>query len=99
MAEPEWAQRHVLEAQALEPQVRTVAESEEAFPGARVRLTPGHTVYVIEAGGKRVVFGDAFHSPLQITRPPWENTIGFAVHFPDPFGMSASRAREDARLW
>ncbi|MFK0288604.1 hypothetical protein ACIQVL_50250 [Streptomyces sp. NPDC090499] len=40
-------------------------------------LTPGHTVghaaYVIDAGGQRVIaFGDAFHSPVQLTHPLWE---------------------------
>ncbi|MFF7656732.1 MBL fold metallo-hydrolase [Streptomyces sp. NPDC007983] len=87
VAEPEWNQRHLPAAQglgdmikALEPQVRTVADGEEIFPGVRVRLTPGHSAghaaYVINAGGKRVIaFGDAFHSPLQITHPLWENTF------------------------
>ena len=33
---------------------------------------------MINAGGQRVIaFGDAFHSPLQITRPLWENTFDF----------------------
>jgi hypothetical protein len=31
---------------------------------------------VINAGGQRVIaFGDAFHSPVQITHPLWENTF------------------------
>jgi hypothetical protein len=57
-----------------------------------------------------IAFGDAFHSPLQVPHPRWENTfdhdhaqstslresrvlelaepdtIGFAIHFPEPFG-------------
>jgi glyoxylase-like metal-dependent hydrolase (beta-lactamase superfamily II) len=122
VAEPEWTQRHFAEAQglgdmikALEPRVRTVADGEEIFPGVHVMIAPGHSpghaAYVIDTGGQRVVaFGDAFHSPLQITHPQWENTfdhdhrqstslrhrlvlelaesdtIGFAVHFPAPFG-------------
>jgi len=89
VAESEWTQRHYPEAQgmgdmikALAPQVRTVAEGEEIFPGVHVRFTPGHSAghaaYVIDAGGQRVIaFGDAFHSPLQITRPLWENTFDF----------------------
>ena len=89
VAEPEWTQRHYPEAQgmgdmikALAPQVRTVAEGEEIFPGIHVRFTPGHSAghaaYVIDAGGQRVIaFGDAFHSPLQITHPLWENTFDF----------------------
>jgi glyoxylase-like metal-dependent hydrolase (beta-lactamase superfamily II) len=75
VAEPEWTQRHFPEAQgmgdmikALEPQVRTMAEGEEIFPGVTVRFAPGHSAghaaYVISAGGQRViVFGDAFHTP------------------------------------
>jgi glyoxylase-like metal-dependent hydrolase (beta-lactamase superfamily II) len=122
VAEPEWTQRHYAEAQgmtdmikALEPHVRTVTEGEEIFPGVTVRYTPGHSAghaaYVISAGRQKVVaFGDAFHTPLQVIHPRWENvfdfgrqqstslreslvfelaepdTIGFAVHFPEPFG-------------
>jgi glyoxylase-like metal-dependent hydrolase (beta-lactamase superfamily II) len=61
---------------ALEPQVRTVAEGEEIFPGVHVRFTPGHSAghaaCVINAGGQRAT---AFHSPIQITHPLWENTF------------------------
>ena len=89
VAEPEWTQRHFAEAQGmgdmikvLAPQVRTVAEGEEIFPGVRVRFTPGHSAghaaYVISVGGKRVIaFGDAFHTPLQITHPLWRNVFDF----------------------
>ena len=68
--------------QVLAPQVRTVAEGEEIFPGVRARFTPGHSAghaaYVISAGGQKVIaFGDAFHSPIQITHPLWENTFDF----------------------
>ncbi|MDQ8707835.1 MBL fold metallo-hydrolase [Streptomyces sp. LHD-70] len=61
---------------ALEPRARTVAEGEEIFPGVRVLATPGHTVghtaYVIESGGQRLIaFGDALHSPVQISHPEW----------------------------
>jgi glyoxylase-like metal-dependent hydrolase (beta-lactamase superfamily II) len=133
VAEPEWTQRHIPQAQgmgdmikALEPQVRTVTDGEEIFPGVQLRLTPGHSAghaaYVINAGGKRVIaFGDAFHSPLQITHPLWENTfdydhkqstslrhslvlelaepdtIGYAVHFPEPFGRV--RIENDQTAW
>jgi glyoxylase-like metal-dependent hydrolase (beta-lactamase superfamily II) len=83
VAEPEWAQRNVAEAQgmgpmieALAPHVRTVADGQEIFPGVRVMLTPGHspghTAYVISGGGRRLIaFGDAFHSPVQISHPEW----------------------------
>jgi glyoxylase-like metal-dependent hydrolase (beta-lactamase superfamily II) len=84
VSEPEWAQRHLAEAQgtsaeildALSPTLRTVTDGEEVFPGVRVMLTPGHTAghttYVITAGEHRVIaFGDAFHSPLQVEHPEW----------------------------
>ncbi|MFK0286566.1 MBL fold metallo-hydrolase [Streptomyces sp. NPDC090499] len=86
VAEPEWTQRHFAEAQgqadmikAIVPQVRTVDEGEEIFPGVHVRFAPGHsaghTAYVISAGGQRVIaFGDAFHNPVQIIHPHWEVT-------------------------
>ncbi|MBY6411149.1 MBL fold metallo-hydrolase [Rhodococcus sp. BP-252] len=87
VAETEWANRHVAEEQgqadmikALAPHVRTVVENEEVFPGVRVMSAPGHSPghsgFVIEADGQRVIaFGDAFHSPVQITHPLWENTF------------------------
>jgi len=89
VAEPEWTQRHFAEAQGmgdmikvLAPQVRTVAEGQEIFPGVRVRFTPGHSAghaaYVIRAGGQKVIaFGDAFHTPIQITHPLWQNVFDF----------------------
>jgi glyoxylase-like metal-dependent hydrolase (beta-lactamase superfamily II) len=122
VAEPEWTQRHYAEEQgmadmikALEPQVRTVTEDQEIFPGVTVRYASGHSAghaaYVISAGGQKVIaFGDAFHTPLQVIHPLWRNvfdfdhkqatslrrglidelaqpgTMGFAVHFPEPFG-------------
>jgi glyoxylase-like metal-dependent hydrolase (beta-lactamase superfamily II) len=36
----------------------------------------GHAACVINAGGQRAIaFGDAFHSPIQITHPLRENTF------------------------
>lgn len=64
VAEPEWSQRHLLEAHgtsaealaSLAPKVRTVADGQEIFPGVRVRFipghTPGHAAYVITPGGQ-----------------------------------------------
>ncbi|MGA5353690.1 MBL fold metallo-hydrolase [Streptomyces thermodiastaticus] len=52
-------------------------DGDEIWPGVRALITPGHspghTTYVISAtGGRRIlVFGDAFHTPAQITRPDW----------------------------
>ncbi|KAK1179771.1 MBL fold metallo-hydrolase [Streptomyces sp. NBS 14/10] len=84
VTEPEWSQRHLLEAHgtsketlaALEPYVRTTSDGQEIFPGVRVRFipghTPGHAAYVITAGGKRLIaFGDALHSPIQVAHPEW----------------------------
>ncbi|MDD7833873.1 MBL fold metallo-hydrolase [Paenarthrobacter sp. AB444] len=89
VAESEWDMRGYAEAQgmgdmlmAMQPRVRTIADGEEVFPGVRVMFgpghSPGHALYVISAGGQRVIaFGDAFHSPIQITHPLWENTFDF----------------------
>ncbi|MGO4422660.1 MBL fold metallo-hydrolase, partial [Streptomyces sp. MCAF7] len=88
VAEPEWSQRHLLEAHgtdketlaALEPYVRTTSDGQEIFPGVRVRFipghTPGHAAYVITAGGKRLIaFGDALHSPIQVAHPEWSSVV------------------------
>jgi glyoxylase-like metal-dependent hydrolase (beta-lactamase superfamily II) len=88
VAEPEWSQRHLLEAHgvgketlaALEPYVRTISDGQEIFPGVRVRFipghTPGHAAYVITAGGKRLIaFGDALHSPIQVAHPEWSSVV------------------------
>jgi glyoxylase-like metal-dependent hydrolase (beta-lactamase superfamily II) len=87
VAEPEWSQRHLAEARgmsdvikAMQPQVRTVDDGEEIFPGVRVMFTqghtPGHTAYAIRGGGQRVIaFGDAFHSSVQISHPEWGATV------------------------
>ncbi|MFI9825143.1 MBL fold metallo-hydrolase [Streptomyces sp. NPDC052013] len=84
VAEPEWAQRQLLQAhgttgdmlEALAPHVRTVTDGQEIFPGLRVRFVPGHTpghaAYVLSAGGQRLIaFGDAMHSPIQVAHPEW----------------------------
>ncbi|ATZ27326.1 putative quorum-quenching lactonase YtnP [Streptomyces lavendulae subsp. lavendulae] len=84
---PEWERRDLLEAQgaseqvaAMAPQVRTITDGQEIFPGVRVRITPGHTVghaeYVITGGGRRLIaFGDAVHSPIQIDHPEWSSAF------------------------
>ncbi|MBB5914458.1 glyoxylase-like metal-dependent hydrolase (beta-lactamase superfamily II) [Nocardia transvalensis] len=84
VAEPEWSPRDLLESgtatpdiiAALAPRVRTIAEGQEIFPGVEIRMMDGHTGghagYVITDGDTRLIaFGDAFHSPLQITHPEW----------------------------
>ncbi|QLE76262.1 MBL fold metallo-hydrolase [Streptomyces rectiverticillatus] len=88
MSAPEWEHRplagqHGVSPEvlaALEPSLRTVADGEEIFPGVRVMLTPGHTAghsaYVITGGGRRLIaFGDALHSPIQITHPEWSAVV------------------------
>ncbi|MEU1817478.1 MBL fold metallo-hydrolase [Streptomyces roseifaciens] len=88
MSEPEWEHRHLAgqhgvseeDLAALEPGLRTVADGEEIFPGVRVMLTPGHTAghsaYVITGGGRRLIaFGDALHSPVQISHPEWSAVV------------------------
>lgn len=86
VAAPEWQQRGILVEQGLggmvdvvESQVHTVTAGEEIFPGVHVLSAPGHSpghvAYVIEADDQRVIaFGDAFHSPVQIAHPLWDNT-------------------------
>jgi glyoxylase-like metal-dependent hydrolase (beta-lactamase superfamily II) len=85
IADVEWSQRHVAEAQgmgdmiaALAPRVRTVPLDAEIFPGVSIRHAPGHSAghsaFVISAGGQKVVaFGDAFHTPIQVEHPRWRN--------------------------
>ncbi|MEI5101216.1 MBL fold metallo-hydrolase [Streptomyces sp. PmtG] len=86
--EPEWDQRHLAESHGateevlavLAPKARTVTDGEEVFPGVRALLTPGHTVghvtYEIASGGERLLaFGDALHSPVQITHPEWSAAV------------------------
>ncbi|NSC19767.1 MBL fold metallo-hydrolase [Streptomyces albus subsp. chlorinus] len=84
VAEPEWKHRHTLRErgvsedilQTMAPHVRTVNNGEEIFPGVHVVASDGHTAghvhYHVTAGNERlIVFGDAMHSPLQVTHPQW----------------------------
>ncbi|WP_171168794.1 MBL fold metallo-hydrolase [Streptomyces sp. I05A-00742] len=99
MAEPEWTERHLAvehgvakeTIDALEGHVRTFADGEEIFPGVHAHFSPGHTVghasYVISGGGRRLIaFGDAMHTPLQITHPEWAAVVDH-----DPRRSTASR--------
>ncbi|MEV0229922.1 MBL fold metallo-hydrolase [Nonomuraea sp. NPDC050786] len=83
-SEPEWEQRQLSIEQgtteemlaALSPQVRTVREGEEIFPGVRMELAPGHTAghatYTITSGDQRLIaFGDAIHTSAQLRHPDW----------------------------
>ncbi|MEW9551123.1 MBL fold metallo-hydrolase [Nonomuraea sp. NPDC050783] len=84
VAAPEWERRDLAVAggtpaerlAVLAPAVRPVADGEEIFPGVRVSFaaghTAGHTAYTITGGGRRLIaFGDALHSPVQVTHPEW----------------------------
>ncbi|MFF5983903.1 MBL fold metallo-hydrolase [Streptomyces olindensis] len=65
----------------------------EVWPGVTALVTPGHspghTTYVISASGGRqvLVFGDAFHTPVQLTHPEWPSG-------PDTDSDGVRRARE-----
>ena len=106
MAEPEWAQRHLLEAQGLTtevitvlaPRVRTVTDGQEIFPGVTVQITaghtPGHAGYVLTTGGQRLIaFGDALHSPIQVGHPEWSAAVDH-----DPVRSAGHRQRLVAEL-
>ncbi|KDN76897.1 hypothetical protein DF19_14260 [Streptomyces olindensis] len=65
----------------------------EVWPGVTALVTPGHspghTTYVVSASGGRqvLVFGDAFHTPAQLTHPEWPSG-------PDTDTEAVRRARE-----
>lgn len=102
VAAPEWDRRD--SARTITPEtlaafaerVETVADGEEIFPGVRAMFTPGHTfghtAFVIEPGGadgERVIaFGDALHSPVQVTRPDWSAVVDL-----DPVQSAVQRSR------
>ncbi|MBF6214348.1 MBL fold metallo-hydrolase [Nocardia puris] len=78
----EWRQRALAAMSGTRPemlamferQVSPVEEGDEIFPGVRALALPGHTVghtgYVLESHGQRLIaFGDALHSSLQIAHP------------------------------
>lgn len=51
-------------------------DGEEIFPGVTAWVTPGHTPghtsYIIESAGQRLIaFGDVFHTVAQLERPDW----------------------------
>ncbi|WP_432925497.1 MBL fold metallo-hydrolase [Microbispora sp. CA-135349] len=84
VAAPEWERRDLAaeggataeRLAAFASRVHPAADGEEIFPGVRARFAAGHTVghttYVISAGDRRLIaFGDALHSPVQVTRPEW----------------------------
>ncbi|MEW2296118.1 MBL fold metallo-hydrolase [Streptomyces sp. NPDC006743] len=73
-------------------------DGDEIFPGVRALITPGHspghTSYVIDAAGERViVLGDVFHAPAQLTHPDWPSRPDI-----DRAGVRAARRRLTAEL-
>ncbi|RSN70380.1 MULTISPECIES: MBL fold metallo-hydrolase [Actinomadura] len=92
VAAPEWEHRDG-ELDAVADRVETVADGDEIFPGVRVLATPGHTpghtAYVLESGGARLLaLGDSFHSPVQIEHPGWRVAVDA-----DPEQAAALRRR------
>ncbi|MGV9822959.1 MBL fold metallo-hydrolase [Nocardia xishanensis] len=72
LAEADGTPREILDVFAH--QVRTVHPGQEVFPGVTVLALPGHSLghtgYLIESGGQRLIaFGDALTTPAQITHP------------------------------
>ena len=71
----------------------------EILPGVRAIVTPGHspghTTYVITSrtGQRLVAFGDAFHTPAQLTHPEW-----LSVADSDTTGVQMARRRLLAEL-
>ncbi|WP_109523552.1 MBL fold metallo-hydrolase [Nocardia aurea] len=76
---PAWAKPSILTRPILDtiaPRVKVVHHGTRIFPGVRAVTLPGHTTghtgYELRSCGKRMlVFGDVFHSPIQITHPEW----------------------------
>jgi glyoxylase-like metal-dependent hydrolase (beta-lactamase superfamily II) len=79
--------------------LRRFDDGAEVWPGVTALITPGHspghTTYVVSAGGGRriLVFGDAFHTPAQLTHPEWASGPDVDVD-----GVRRARATLLARL-
>jgi glyoxylase-like metal-dependent hydrolase (beta-lactamase superfamily II) len=70
--------RHVISASISNREKFDVfVDGEEIVPGVTALVTaghtPGHTAFVITSrtGRRLIAFGDAFHSPTQVTHPDW----------------------------
>lgn len=64
--------------------IRRADDKDEIFPGVTAWITPGHTAghtsYVISSdGGRLIAFGDAMHSPVQVSRPEWSASVDAAA--------------------
>ena len=79
----EWASPSRIPVAALGPEkLVRAADGQEIFPGVTAWLCPGHTAghtaYVISSGGRRLIaFGDAMHTPVQISRPEWRSVFDY----------------------
>jgi glyoxylase-like metal-dependent hydrolase (beta-lactamase superfamily II) len=91
--------RALVEALRRDTRLTVVADGDEVWPGVVAVVTPGHTPghtsYVVStaAGRRLVAFGDAFHSPAQLTNTSWTTGLD---SFPDE--VPAARARLLAEL-
>ncbi len=69
-------------AAVLDKQLSMVTDGQSVFPGVTAWSTPGHTpghtAYVVESAGERLVaFGDVMHSPIQLADPQWGSVNDF----------------------
>jgi glyoxylase-like metal-dependent hydrolase (beta-lactamase superfamily II) len=87
--------RHVISALASgKEQFDVLFDGEEIVPGIRALVTPGHTpghtafVITSRTGRRLIAFGDAFHSPIQMTHPDW-----MSIADPDAPNVLAARHR------
>ena len=76
-SEQDYWKLHSTSLAALTATIEPFGDGDEVFPGVRAVVgpghTPGHASYVVtsDTGVRLVVFGDAFHTPAQITEPTW----------------------------
>lgn len=80
VSEAEWAWWRTwgdpAKAETLQARLDVDGSGREIIPGVSVfptpGHTPGHTAYVLESGGERLIaFGDVMHSPIQFADPRW----------------------------
>ncbi|MEV4412777.1 MBL fold metallo-hydrolase [Catellatospora sp. NPDC049609] len=69
-------------AELVGKRLSVVRDGQEIFPGVTAWSTPGHTpghtAYVVESGGQRLIaFGDVMHSPIQFAEPNWGSANDF----------------------
>jgi glyoxylase-like metal-dependent hydrolase (beta-lactamase superfamily II) len=86
VSEPEWAWWQAAgdphRVAVLARHLSIARDGQEVFPGVTAWSTPGHTpghtAYVVESGGHRLIaFGDVLHSPIQFADPRWGSANDF----------------------